>query len=234
MKWPQISIIIPTFNEEERLSDLLPFLEKNRGQNIAEILIADGGSTDRTLSIAGEFGAKIVQCKRKGRAAQMNEGAKEVEGSILYFLHADTKPPKNFASDIKRVILKGYRCGCFRLSFDEPHPVLKFYAWFTRFPLTLFRFGDQSLFVEKKLFEKMGGFDESMVVMEDQKIVRELKKEGSFKVIRNNVTTSARRYQKNGIIRLQLLFTLIVLMYYLGASQDTLVHIYNTFINSEK
>lgn len=233
MRKPQVSIIIPTYNEEERLDDLLEFLRKNGGDFLHEIIIADGGSTDQTLRIAGKHNVIIKHCARKGRAVQMNEGAGEAEGSILYFLHADTTPPKLFLRHIIKAVRQGYRCGCFRLSFDVPHPILKFYAWFTRFPSTLIRFGDQSLFVEKKLFERVHGFDESLVVMEDQKIVRELKRESPFRIIEASVTTSARRYQENGIIRLQCVFTLIVLMYYCGAGQNTLVHVYNAFTKSE-
>lgn len=234
MREPLISIIIPTYNEEDRLNGLLTYLEKNGRDTLHEIIIADGGSTDQTLQIAGKYNVKIKHCERKGRAAQMNAGARDAEGSILYFLHADTTPPNFFLSYIIKAVRQGYRCGCFRLSFDDPHPILKFYAWFTRFPLTLFRFGDQSLFVEKKLFQTVNGFDESLMVMEDQKIVKKLKKESPFKVIKSSVTTSARRYRKNGMIRLQCVFTLIVLLYYSGADQNTLLHVYNTFIKSEK
>lgn len=230
---PRISIIIPTYNEEETLDDLLPYLKKNAGTSIHEIIITDGGSSDDTPSIAKKHKVKLVQCPRKGRAAQMNEGAKEASGSFFYFLHADTLPPKNFAKHITRTIRRGCPCGCFRLRFDDPHPALQLYGWFTRLPLTLFRFGDQSLFVQSELFQRVGGFDESLTVMEDQKIVRELKKKSRFKVIEAPVITSARRYKTNGEIRLQSVFTLIVLLYYLGASQETLVHIYQAFIIKE-
>lgn len=227
---PRISIIIPTYNEEETLDDLLAYLKKNTGNSIHEIIIADGGSSDNTLSIAKKHKVIIVHCSRKGRAAQMNEGAEKASGSVFYFLHADTYPPEKFAEHITRTIRIGYPSGCFRLRFDDPQPALKLYGWFTRFPLTLFRFGDQSLFMQSELFQRVGGFDESMIVMEDQKIVSELKKESKFKVIEASVTTSARRYKNNGEIRLQCVFALIVLLYYLGANQETLVHIYQSFV----
>jgi hypothetical protein len=78
----------------------------------------------------------------------------------------------------------------------------------------------------------VGGFDDSLIVMEDQKIVLELKKESSFQLFDEHVTTSARRYKENGVIRLQAVFFLIVLLYYTGASQSTLVHVYNEFIKN--
>lgn len=227
----RISIIIPTFNEETGISKLLSYLEKHSGESVAEIIIADGGSSDRTVELAEKKGVKVVSCSRKGRAAQMNQGAEAAIGSTLYFLHADTTPPRNFATYIYRAILNGYPCGCFMLQFDDPHPVLKLYSWFTRFPITLFRFGDQSLYVQKELFLETGGFDETLIVMEDQEIVRRLKRENPFEVLDQRVITSARRYKQNGIYRLQLVFTLIVIMYYCGAGQETLVHIYQLFIH---
>ncbi|WP_234567531.1 TIGR04283 family arsenosugar biosynthesis glycosyltransferase [Rhodohalobacter sp. 614A] len=232
MNEPDFSIIIPTFNEEERLDDLLSYLEKNSGNFVLEIIIADGGSTDQTIEVAKKNDVKIVRCNRRGRAAQMNEGAGAATGSLLYFLHADTTPPPEFTVYINKAIKRGYTSGCFRLSFDDSHPALRLYGWFTRFSITLFRFGDQSLFVKKELFQKVGGFDETLIVMEDQKIVRELKKRGKFRVLNESVETSARRYKRNGEIRLQLVFTLIVFLYYIGADQSTLVRVYNTFIRT--
>jgi rSAM/selenodomain-associated transferase 2 len=227
-----ISIIIPTFNEEEKIGTLLKYLQKCCSEKVHEIIIADGGSDDSTVQIAKRYRAKVLHCQKKGRAAQMNEGAEHSDGTILYFLHADTLPPPNFSNYISQSIEKGYKSGCFQLAFDDPHPLLTFYGWCTRFRLTLFRFGDQSLFVEKTLFKRVGGFDESLIVMEDQKIVRELKKAGSFQLLNERVRTSARRYKMNGIIRLQAVFFLIVFMYYFGADQTTLVHVYKQFIKS--
>ncbi|MCG2588506.1 TIGR04283 family arsenosugar biosynthesis glycosyltransferase [Rhodohalobacter sulfatireducens] len=227
-----ISIIIPTLNEEVKLGGLLKHLKKNCSEISHEIIIADGGSDDGTVQIAESFGATVIHCQKKGRAAQMNEGAEHSSGTILYFLHADTFPPQNFSDYISQSFKKGYKSGCFQLVFDDPDPLLTFYGWFTRFRLTLFRFGDQSLFVEKTLFEEVGGFDESMIVMEDQKIVRELKKAGSFQLLDERVTTSARRYKVNGVIRLQAVFFLILLLYYSGVSQSTLVHVYKEFIDN--
>lgn len=234
MRDPFISIIIPTYNEQERIGKLLEHLEKCCAETPHEIIIADGGSKDRTVQIAEKSNAGVLHCSKKGRAAQMNEGAEHSNGTILYFLHADTFPPIDFVDHIRKSFEKGYRSGCFRLSFDAPHPFLKFYGWCTRFRWTLFRFGDQSLFVEKTLFHRIHGFDESMIVMEDQKMVRELKRVSRFCVADATVTTSARRYKRNGILRLQAVFFLIVVFYYLGASQDTLVHVYNEFTNPLK
>lgn len=234
MSNPFISIIIPAFNEEEILGELLNHLRECNAKSIYEIIIADGGSSDATVAIAENSEARVIHCIKKGRAAQMNEGAEHAKGSILYFLHADTFPPPDFVDQIRKSLRNGFRSGCFRLTFDDSHPILKFYGWCTRFRPTIFRFGDQSLFVEKTLFQRVSGFDESMTVMEDQTIVRELKKVSRFCVMEASVTTSARRYKINGVIRLQAVFFLIVLMYYAGAQQKTLVHVYKEFAKPVK
>lgn len=227
-----ISIVIPTLNEESRIGRLVEELHRREssGRFIHEIIVADGGSTDATRREAEAAGAVVLTCSRKGRAAQMNEGAAEASGNVLYFLHADTLPPHQFDRTIIQAISKGAGAGCFQLRFSNNHPVLRFYGWCTRFKSTLVRFGDQSLFVTSEKFRDIGGYDDRLVVMEDQKIVGDLKKQTSFVVLDEAVKTSARTYEKNGVIRLQFIFTMIVILYYSGAKQDTLVHLYNSLI----
>ena len=229
----RISVIIPTLNEENQISDLLNALKEREstGSYIHEIIVADAGSSDGTVTLAEKTGARVVHCSEKSRARQMNRGAEEASGNILYFLHADTFPPDAFDRSIVQAIKNGAGSGCFQLRFSNDHPLLRFYGWFTRFKSTLVRFGDQSLFVKSEIFRQIGGFDENMVVMEDQKIVGNLKKRTSFKLLDRAVTTSARTYEKNGVIRLQFIFSMIVILYYSGAKQDTLVHLYNSLID---
>lgn len=226
----QISIIIPTYNEEENIGRLVKTLQDSQAGYVSEIIVADGGSSDQTKKISEENGAIFYSCSKKGRAAQMNEGASVATSPLFYFLHADTIPPRGFDKLIVNTINNGAGAGCFRLRFDENQPLLTFYAWFTKFRFTLFRFGDQSLFLSKKIFEKVEGFDESLIVMEDQEIVWQIKRETSFKIIEKNVETSARKYRKNGVFRLQFIFTVILIGYYLGAKQSTLAHLYSSLI----
>ena len=227
-----ISIIIPTFNEQKHIGDLVRAIrQRESGEGyIKQIIVADGGSQDDTIRVAEQAGATALKCGKKGRASQMNEGANHATGDILYFLHADTFPPQEFARDIVRAITRGAGAGCFRLAFDDDHPLLQFYGWCTRFKSTLVRFGDQSLFVKADVFRKIGGFDDSLVVMEDQKIVSDLKEVVPFALLERAVETSARTYKKNGVVRLQFIFFMIVILYYGGAKQDTLVHLYNSLI----
>lgn len=220
-----ISIIIPTFNEQESISALIGYLKKNSPIGL-EIIIVDGGSTDETVKIAEKAGAIVESSPKKGRSRQMNIGAKISTNDILYFLHADTIPPSSFYYEIKTAIEQGYEAGCYRLSFDNNHPLLTFYSWFTKFNIDIFRFGDQSLFVSKRVFELVDGFDEELIVMEDQEIVKAIKKESNFLIFNKSVITSARKYEKIGIIKLQLIFTAIIAMYYAGIDQQKIARFY--------
>lgn len=231
MKQPQISVIIPVLNEENTIGKLLTELKKRSGPGVCEFIVADGGSTDSTRDIAESEGATVTQADKKGRAVQMNAGAALAKAEILYFLHADTIPPPNFDLIISKYVSNGYGAGCFNLQFDDAHPALRFYSWFTSFKSTLFRFGDQSLFVTKSVFQKANGFDESLVVMEDQQVVREIRRVTPFVVIDEPVITSARKYRSNGVFRLQAVFFLIWAGYYSGLSQQTLTDIYQNYIN---
>jgi len=226
-----ISIIIPVKNEAPQLPVLLNFLNTVSGkEHIAEIIVSDGNSTDETVSIANFYGAKVVVSEQAGRGRQMNAGAKTATGNILYFLHADSIPPTGFVEDILDKINAGHVAGCYRLRFDDDHWFLKANAWFTRFNVNAIRFGDQSLFVTKTVFESIGGFREDLIIMEDQEIIHRIRKKGKFAVIAGYVTTSARKYQVNGIYRMQGIFFYIYFAYVLGASQQKLVRIYKKLI----
>jgi len=229
----KISIIIPTLNEEKAIGQLVSSLV-HKGKYIAEVVVADGGSRDDTVKLAEKAGARTVHVPNTGRAIQMNAGANAANGDIFYFLHADTFPPANFDKIILEAVSGGADAGCFRLQFDSNHPLLSFYAWFTRFKVDAFRFGDQSLFVTQKAFNQIGGFDEKMNLMEDFDIIKRLKKSFNFKLLNSPVVTSARRYNQNGVIKLQIVFILIFSLYQMGVSQKVLQKIYTLFIKSEK
>jgi rSAM/selenodomain-associated transferase 2 len=182
------------------------------------------------MTIAKETSAKVIEAPKKGRAAQMNYGATQARGELLYFLHADSIPPKGFDNLIVKQWKEGCRAGCFQLAFDHHNWLLAFYAWCTRFDIDLFRFGDQSLFIDRMLFAEIGGFREDHLVMEDQEIIKRIRNRSRFKVLPQQVLTSARRYQENGVLRLQLVFTLIVILYKMGFSQQKLLSVYKKLV----
>ena len=226
-----ISIIIPTYNEAAIIKKIIERLQQyDKDGLVKQIIIVDGGSIDDTIIIAKTIGIEAVVSPQKGRAAQMNHGAALATENILYFLHADTIPPENFIKDIISAVMQGYGSGCYQLSFDYSHWFLNINCWFTRFNVNAVRFGDQSLFVQKEIFKKAGGFREDLLLMEDQEIIHRLKKQGKFIVLNGQVITSARKYLDNGIYKIQFIFYSIWLLYYLGFSQQYLLRVYRKLI----
>jgi len=230
-----ISIIIPTYNEAAAIQSTVRALWAHDEKNlIREIIVCDGGSRDSTVEAAKAEGVTVIVSPRKGRSAQMNVGAGMATGAVLYFLHADTVPPKGFTQDIANAVSNGFAAGCYRLAFDDDHWFLKANCWFTRFDVDAIRFGDQSLFVTKKAFAAVGGFCEQHIVLEDQHLVKQLKKRGRFTVLQKSVTTSARKYRENGIYKTQGIFFLIYFLYRFGYSQQQLVSTYRRLVRQDK
>jgi len=225
MAAPTISIIIPTCNEEALIAgSLLNLLAMTKMSEGLEIIVSDA-STDGTPEILSSFPVTVCP-SAKGRAIQMNCAARLAEGEILYFLHADTLPPETFVEDIRSANTTGKKAGCFRMSFDDNHPLMTLFGWFTRFPFLICRGGDQSLFLEKGLFHRIGGFDETMLIMEDYDIITRIERLEQFHILDSEVTTSARKYLRNGIIPLQMSFGTIHLMYALGFDQAAIIRYY--------
>jgi rSAM/selenodomain-associated transferase 2 len=229
-----LSIIIPTYNEADQIADTISVVKQNAGEKEYEIIVVDGASNDETITLAKTAGVRTFISNKKGRAAQMNYGAMHAKFDVLYFLHADSIPPKNFTNYISNALNNDFSCGCFRLQFDYDHWFLKANAWFTKFDVNAVRFGDQSLFVTKHVFNKCGGFREDLYMMEDQEIIRRLKKHGRFIVMNNVVITSARKYHDNGIYRMQAIFFRIWFLYYMGYSQEHLLKLYKKLIRKHK
>lgn len=206
---------------------MLPHLLQNAYlKDNLEIIISDAGSNDNTIEIAQSLDVVTIQSSEKNRAIQMNKGADAAKGDVFYFLHADTFPPVKFDQLIQKSVRNGNSFGCFRLKFDWNHPILKFYQFFTRFNLNICRGGDQSLFVERDLFFLNDGYNEGLILMEDYEIIKRLNKKGKFEILRDAVTSSARKYRRNGVIKLQWHYFIIQVLYRIRISQESLVHYY--------
>lgn len=230
----QISVIIPALNEEAALPGLIAYLRKNDGGVIKEIIVADGGSTDNTIAVAESAGAKVVVSGRARRSVQMNLGAEAASGEILYFLHADTLPPEDFAKQIEQSAGRGYTSGCFMLSFNIKDSFLNMLGKFTAYDVPAFRFGDQSLFITIEAFKKLNGFNEKLIVLEDNEIIKRIKKNYKFEIIKKPVITSSRKYMAHGKYKLQLVFTGIYFLYAFKAPQAFLIKFYKFFIKDER
>lgn len=250
--FPGCSIIIPTLNEEgqiPRLLNLLIDLYVASGYPAPiQILVSDGGSKDQTVDVVSQISTQsdfeiICLQAEPGRSIQMNRAADQARYPWLFFLHADSIPPPTFFTDLQQLQGKKHYAACYRLAFDYPHPLLQLYAWFTRFDVQAFRFGDQGLFVEKSIFDELGGFNENFIVMEDNDLILRLRRfwrnapasyreeRGGFRILKQTMTTSARRYLDNGIVKLQLVFAAIYLLHRCGIPHDELKRFYIQWIS---
>ncbi len=228
----ELSIIIPTLNEAPRLKFLLPYLQGNlEATPDAEIIIADGGSSDGTQDIGRELGA-VVLSTPKGRAVQMNAGAQKARGRILYFLHADSIPPLNFYSEILKTLEKRDTAGCFRLRFEPSNRTLSAFGWCTRLNIPLCRGGDQSLFLPRIWFEALGGYDERYRIYEDNELIGRLYRQYTFTVLNPEIVTSSRRYQEQGTYRLQFHYAVVHLKKFFGASPEALYRYYEKHVQN--
>ena len=189
--------------------------------------MVDGGSSDGTIEIARQFGARVIESS-PGRARQLNAGALAASGAVFYYLHADTLPPANWWSEINRIENKQWAACCsIRFDRQEESYWLRLFSRLSRWDVDAFRFGDQSLFILREHFFAVGGYQEGHVLLEGHDIVRRLRSAGvRIKVLPATVTTSARRYFVYGVVFTQLMFVIIYGLYRLGAPQVTLVGIY--------
>ncbi len=231
---PTLSIVIPVLNESETIVDLLKHLKEKAFSmaNISQIIVVDGGSCDgtlekvTTLSRKQDYNYLIPLSSKKGRATQMNTGAAIASGSILYFLHADSYPPQNYDKLIIDQVQANNPAGCFKMRFDSNHRWLQLAGWLTQFRWRACRGGDQSQFITKELFQELGTFDERYIIYEDNDLINKLYAKRKFVVIQEWLTTSSRRYEDNGVWRLQYYFWSIYVRKWLGASAEDLHQYY--------
>jgi rSAM/selenodomain-associated transferase 2 len=220
-----VSIIIPVLNEEKSISALLENLKGQDGDY--EIIIADGGSTDNTLTKCISYRDIKIVTSEKGRALQMNKGASIALGTTLLFLHADTTLPGKGIQAIEKAMGDNKILGgSFYVKFDEQNRILNFLSRFTRINNRYLTWGDQGIFIRKTIFDEIGGYKD-IPVMEDLEIQKKLRRKGRFIKLPLAVTTSARRFIQNGIIRQQLLNILLVMAYETGVSPCRIKQFYS-------
>ena len=223
----RISIIIPTLNEapgiEQALKALRPL--RDRGH---ELIVVDGGSTDGTPNLARPLVDRVLNAKR-GRASQMNAGAQSAAGEVLLFLHADTRLP----AQVDRLILgglydSGLEWGRFDVRIDGHNALLRVVAAMMnlRSRLTGICTGDQAIFLRRESFRACGGYP-NLALMEDLALSRILKTRSRPLRIAEPVLTSARRWERRGVLRTMLLMWWLRMRYFLGAQPATLARMYD-------
>jgi rSAM/selenodomain-associated transferase 2 len=220
------SIIIPTLNEAHNMGKLIPFLKQNADHRLLEIIVVDAQSVDNTEGAARAENVVVLQSQKRSRAVQMNLGAQVAKGDILYFIHADCTPPTSFLDDIEHVFTEGYALGCYRYRFDNQRFILKINSFFTRFTPLWCRGGDETLFVSKAVFEQLEGYDERFKIMEEYDFIRRAKTLFPFKIIPKYALVSARKYEKNAWLRVQIANFTAFTLFRLGVDSEKIAKTY--------
>lgn len=221
-----VSIIIPALNEAEEIGKAVAHLCENADERLVDLLVVDAGSADGTVDIAAAAGATVLASPQKGRSRQMNYGAQQSRGEVLYFVHADTLPPATYLDDIAASITEGYPVGSYQSVYNTEHPLLRFNAYFTRYDFLCCRGGDQSIYVERSVFEALRGYREDYMIMEEYEFLERVRKKHSFKIMSKATLISARKYEENSYMRVQLANLIVFNMYRLGFSQQRLANTY--------
>jgi rSAM/selenodomain-associated transferase 2 len=219
-----ISIVVPTLEEGATIGATLARL---REPEVLEVVVADGGSRDRTREIAADLADRVLIAPR-GRASQMNLGAAVATGEVLLFLHADTRVPPGFGAAIARALSDPRIVGGrFDLELDEPGLAYRvigaMITWRSRW--TRIFTGDQALFVRREVFERLGGYPEEPL-LEDLALAIAMKRAGGIACLRERVVTSARRWRQRGVLRTVLAMWAIRGLYAAGVPAKTLARYY--------
>ncbi|ACS79135.1 TIGR04283 family arsenosugar biosynthesis glycosyltransferase [Maridesulfovibrio salexigens] len=223
----KISVIIPVYNEADTIHSCIANVNKSCGDN-SEIIIVDGSADGSTLSAINDDKVMLL-ASPPGRAVQMNYGAQKAKGEILIFLHADTVLPHAAGSLVRKALRAPCAAaGAFKLGFDTPSRTMKFIAFLADLRCRIERvpYGDQAVFISKSTFDELGGFPE-IPLMEDVELFQTIKRKRlEIVILKESITTSARRYLSTGPIRCALRNTFLRLLHRLGVRTETLAAMY--------
>jgi rSAM/selenodomain-associated transferase 2 len=220
----RVSIIVPTLNEQTRISTTLRKLLQLAGGK--EIAVVDGGSKDRTLELARAEGVRTINAPR-GRGPQMHAGVMETTGDVLWFVHADTIPPSEALEDIRTALADPEVVGGnFGLLFGGPSRAARqltaIYPSLQRLGLC---YGDSGMFVRREVYEKIGGF-RPLPLFEDLDLLRRLRRAGRFVHLPQRMVTSSRRFENENFIVVWLQWTALQVLYWCGISPHILARWY--------
>lgn len=219
-----VSVIVPVWNEARRLPRLLDALETCEPGPL-EIVVADGGSDDGSVDLA-RGRARVIEAER-GRASQLQAGAEAARGEILWFLHADTLPPRHAVRELGEATEAGAAGGCFRIEFPaeerDRHPLLHVVerGIEARTRITRSGTGDQGIFVRRAVFRRVGGYP-PWPLFEDVALSAAIRRAGRFAVCPGPLVTSGRRFIRGGVARTMLRMWSLRIGYALGVSPSTL------------
>jgi uncharacterized protein len=218
----RLAIVMPTLNEEGALDRSLPAALALAD----EVVVSDGGSSDRTLDVARRHGARVVTGPA-GRGGQLNRGAAAAAADLLLFLHADTRLPQGADRAVRTAVAGGAEFGAFALRFDDRRPLLRLAERLInlRTRLTRLPLGDQAHFMTRAAFERLGGYRD-WPILEDLDMARRARRTARAVLVDAAVVTAARRYTERGVLRNAATNWLIWLLFALGASPHRLARLY--------
>ncbi|MEZ4985801.1 MAG: glycosyltransferase family 2 protein [Saprospiraceae bacterium] len=205
-----ISIVIPTRNEALWISQNIRHIQQcarnyQGSLSLLEIIVVDADSQDDTVVLAYHEGASVISVSSPSRSIQLDTGAKQSKGDILYFVHADSLPPSTFMADIEKAFADGYRMGNFQYRFDRTHWLLNINAFCTRYRWFFTQGGDRTFFIHRPLYFEIGGYDPDYVVMEEYDFLRRAMRKGHhFAMLDSKCTVSSRKYNNRSWLRVQL------------------------------
>jgi len=223
LKTSDISAIVPTLNETHNIDRLADMLDGRVG----EVILVDGGSTDNTRAKARSRGFWVSK-NSTGRAGQMNGGSTQATGSVLLFLHADSRLPTGFADLITEALADEKTSLCaFSLGIETNNPLLKRIATLANVRSRLFGlpYGDQSFSLRRETFKALGGFPD-LPIMEDYELARKARKQGKVITLPAQLITSDRRWRKLGIVQTTLINQLVIIGFKCGVSPEKLASLY--------
>ncbi|MFY9242345.1 MAG: TIGR04283 family arsenosugar biosynthesis glycosyltransferase [Polaribacter sp.] len=228
-----LSIIIPAYNEQENLTKVLSFLCEQANKFPIEIIVSNSPeTTDNSFKVCKNF-SKVTYLisDKKGRAAQMNFAVKKAKGSVFLFLHADVILPENFYSEIKKVIQSEKKAGFFAYQFDKKSSLLSLNSKFTAKDGLFAGGGDQCHFFTKEAFTKLNGYNEEFCIMEDFEMMDRVRKQKiPIVIIQSKATVSARKYDSNSWLKVNLINGYVFLKYKLGVHPIKLRKTYKSLL----
>lgn len=229
--YPEFSVIIPTLNEASEIGRTLAALRSSAEP--VEIIVVDGGSSDRTVEIARDFEATVIVAPR-GRGSQLHAGTSIATGDVLWFLHADSIPPVDAFAAIRSAFEdRNSVAGNFALRFYGHGGAARFMTWFypqiRRIGLI---YGDSGIFVRRETYERIGGF-KPLPLFEDLEFVGRLKKVGGLVHLQSELVTSSRRFEGRLFILVFLRWVLFQCFYWIGVSLYRLAETYHPAVSEE-
>jgi len=219
-----ISVVVPIHSEGPEITSVLDRF--CLGPAEAELLIADTGARPETLAALRKIGARVLP-QSGTRGAALARAARDARGEILFFLHADSRPPEDALALISRTVAEGANAGAFSLAYERAGPAMRWIAWWAnrRSRLAKLPFGDQGIFCRRDVYERIGGFRD-LPICDDLDLVVRLRKAGRFVVRPEKTITSPRRYVENGAARRVLRNWKVIAGYFAGVSPETLTRWY--------